>query len=147
MGVRWRESKPAAFSMQTNAVAVMPLLGRWDNGQHRRLSDPTNPSQLFPHGHFFRSQLFCVGHLLPWTPATPGNVGTRRGTTLRRRLQQLYNMTSGVPFLLFVNSDLDLIPRHCAWHEDDFAICTSNTGRTVGQCVDGDNASTRRRHE
>jgi hypothetical protein len=55
-------------------------------------------------------------------------------------------MTSGVPFLLLVNSDLNLIAGHSAWHEDNFAIHMPNTSGTVGQTIDGYNMSARRRH-
>jgi hypothetical protein len=41
-------------------------------------------------------------------------------------------MSGRVALLLFINDNFNFVTRHRAWHEDDFAIRTANTSRSVG---------------
>jgi hypothetical protein len=52
-------------------------------------------------------------------------------------------MSGRVALLFFINDNFNFVTRHRAWHEDDFAIRTANTSRSVGQTVDSHNMSVR----
>jgi hypothetical protein len=60
-------------------------------------------------------------------------------------MEHLHDTSGGVPFLFFINGNFNFVSGHGSRYKDDFAIHTPNTGRPVGQTVDGHNMSARRK--